>query len=281
MFWDVLVAEQSKVFKRKILWVEIAIITALVGLALGGPYLIAPDPSMVERVLWPNGVVLTLSQFAANPTLAGLILVVLIGAVVSQEYTWRTLQLVLSRGISRSTLVGAKFASLALPALLVVVIPTLVGLVLSGFFTYQTKGTLDPSVFNYPQVVLGFLYGAYTLLPYAALAFALAIISRSSVTAIGIGVGVLLGEAIVWQVLVGFGGAAAQVALYLPMSLSMSVLSLTTAIAAGANVPADVTAGGAAGSLLAPFTAAVVIAIYTVVLVAVAAIAFRRQDLTG
>jgi ABC-type transport system involved in multi-copper enzyme maturation permease subunit len=276
MFWNLLVAEETKTFKRKIFWVELAIVVGLTILMLGSIYTLADQAGLAEQALWPNAFIITLQQFATNSVLTGLMIVVLVGAILAQEYTWRTLHMLLASGISRQAVLGAKFLAVLLPVLLLVVAPLLAGGIVSAILTVQARGALDPAVVNFGQLAFAVLYGAFTLLPYAALAFLLATISRSAVTTIGGGIGILLGESIAWQALNSLGGFGPQLAQWLPSGLTASLLSLSTQIASG--MPA---AFEQPPAMVSPAIAAVGILVYTVALLTIAGFAFQRQDLTA
>lgn len=105
--------------------------------------------------------------------LMGLVFVALSGAWVAQEYQWRTLALLFSRGIPRLAWLNARLLALILPGLLLIVLPYLVAWGYSQVFAGQI-------VSIYLQEV-----GSHTLrvfasqLPYLMLAVGLGVWSRS------------------------------------------------------------------------------------------------------
>lgn len=174
-------------------------------------------------------------------------------------------------------LLAAKFGALLLPLLLIILAPMLVGLPLTGLFTYWQTGALDPAQMGPAHLVVGLLASVYALLPYAAGGFALAVLGRSTVTAIGGGVGFVLVENVGLQLLHELGGAAADAARVFPAMLVGSVLRGAT----GAGSEQAVGGTGQPLVYLAPAPAAVRIALYTGAFLPVAAVAFMRQDLAG
>ena len=289
MFWPIFLLEQQKLFKRALLWVELALLALLVlvlHIALYVTVQLRPagagaNPEMIAMVrqslLWPKALINVLG-FAAGNGLGGLVVIVLVGAAVAQEYTWRTLHLWLSHGVPRARLLTAKFAALLVPLLLVVLAPLVAGGAVTAYFTYQQTGGLNLAEVNGLHLALSTLRTAYTLLPYAALTFLLAVVSRSTVVAIGGGVAyALLVESILVQLLALGSKTVARLAQYLPGMLAAGLLQL--------NRPtAEVTVGLNAGSgpqLPGPVWAAVGIALYTLAFFGLAVWAFRRQDLTG
>ena len=289
MFWNTLRNENTKLLKRSLLWIELALFAGLVLLAqlvfylvlqnnLGGEAAL-PDAQAQLRhmVTWP-GALLNVLGFASGNAIGGLLLIILTGAVTAQEYSWRTLHLWLSRGVPRPVLLGARFAGLLLPALLITLTPLLVGGLLSAFFTLQLDGALPLDQVSFIQLGLSLLRTAYTLLPYAALAFLLAVATRSVVVAVGGGLAfALLVEGILIQVLALLGGSLAQIGRYLPAGLSNGLLSLNRAVV----VTLEVNGRQAQLSSLEPLPAAIGIALWTLLFVTLAFSIFRRQDLTG
>ncbi|MEJ2359786.1 MAG: ABC transporter permease subunit, partial [Deinococcales bacterium] len=178
-------------------------------------------------------------------------LAALVGAALGQEYQWRTLPLWLSRGAARAPLLLARFLA-ALPALvLVALVPLAVGL---AFSLGDLEAALTASHLTLPTVGLVVLAMAFATLPYVALGLALAVVRRTAVAPVA---GVLLLALLVEPVV---GQIVPWIAAYLPSALAANLL-----------------AGGGVGRL----AAALLIALYTAVLFSLAAVLFRRQDLTG
>jgi hypothetical protein len=183
--------------------------------------------------------------------LAGQVLAAIAGAALAQEYQWRTLPLWLSRGVARGPLLLARFLA-TLPALLLVaLVPVAVGLLLA---LGHLEAALIASHLTLGGLPLAVLAMAFGVLPYVALALGLAVGTRAVAVPVG---GVLLLALLVEPIV---GQLAPRAGTYLPSSLGRTLL-----------------AGGGDGRL----TAGLLIALYTAVLLAVAVVTFRRQDLTG
>ncbi|HOG45828.1 MAG TPA: ABC transporter permease [Anaerolineae bacterium] len=280
--WKLIIAEQSKVLRWKMLWIGVGLVSALVVLALAAMNASNPPQDILERqVIWPMVLVVVLRQFAANCTLTGLLLVAMVGGVVAQEYGWRTLHLVLGRGVGRLTLLGAKMGAMLVPTALVVGVPFLAGGAFSGWLTYQHTGLLPFARVHWLQLLWSVALAIYGLLPYVALALLCAVAGRSPVTAICTGVGIVLAENALWPLLRGLGSMGLQIARWFPMGLSMSMLH------ASEGIPAIPLSGAAAVDvwanlqLLEPGVAALATAAYLVVFLGVAGVVFVRQDLSG
>ncbi len=228
---------------------------------------------MLDGMLtWPQAL-LTAVQFAGASGFGGMLVIILAGAVTAQEYSWRTLQLWLSRGAGRGTLLGAKFAALLLPIALFVLVPVVIVAPLTALFTVQIRGSLDAGTVNFGLVLLAMLRAGYTLLPYAALAFMLAVVTRSTVAAIGAGLGYsLLVEGMLLQIMTLFSGVAGELWKYLPAGLVNGLLAANStgeALGKSALQPLD------------PVASAIGLGVYTLAFLGIALVAFRRQDLTG
>jgi ABC-type transport system involved in multi-copper enzyme maturation permease subunit len=206
MFWQVVTIEQTKLFKRAILWVELALLALgvialhlLLYFALRVSGEAMADPAVAEQIkqtlVWPAGLE-NAANFAAGPNLGGLLLIVLVGAAVAQEYSWRTFQLWLSRGVPRPLLITGKFTALLLPIALFVLVPLVAGGVVTAFFSATILGAIPFGEVEWGSLLVGALKTAYSLLPYAGLAFFLAVLSRSTIVAVGGG----LATACCWKV---------------------------------------------------------------------------------
>ena len=282
MFWNLLWIENHKNLKRTLLWVELVLLVVFVVLVFAGLYIAlrgTPDGVTItdadiaripQLVSWPGSLAFSI-RFAAS---SELLLIVFAGAVTASEYTWRTYQMWLSRGVPRALLLAAKFVSLCLPSLLVVTGALIAGGAISAIFSLRTNGTLYLEQVNFWQLGLDLFRTAYTLLPYAGITFLLAVATRSAVAAIGgCAAYSLIVEGILAQSLLLLPGRLREIAKYLPASLMESVLS--------ANWTPPALAGEAMPGLLTPSHAAIAIGVSTLSLVTAAIFIFQRQDFSG
>jgi ABC-type transport system involved in multi-copper enzyme maturation permease subunit len=286
MFRQFLANENTKNMRRSMLWIELAILVALLcliqgllyatlNLNLGQQTVSAQErDQMMQSITWPGSLVTAL-ELVAGSALGGMLLVVMAAAVTAQEYNWRTFHLWLSRGVPRSKLLLAKFVALLLPAVLIVSVGLLSVAAITALFTLQQTGSLPLGSIHYGQLCLSLVRTAYSLLPYAALAFLLAIATRSTVVSVAGGlIYALVAEGLLVQLLNMAGGNFSRVAYYLPAGLSGSLTSLNQTLIKGISAPAQTGPPG-----LAPLPAAAGIALWSVFLVGLAVWIFRRQDL--
>ena len=283
MFWNILQNENIKIFKRRLFWVEIFLLALIVlGILLAlfitvetnrnGSGLLSDERSMLlETLTWPeawNNVI----RLAGWDGFGPLFLIILVGAVTAQEYTWRTFHISLSRGISRPVLVMAKLTALLIAGLLIVSTVLVVGGTTTAIFSKLNNGTL-----NLHQLVISHMFSSigramFTMLPYGCLAFLLAVASRSTVVAISGGlVYILVLENLIMSSAGLLGERFSQLVLYLPGGLANSLLILN-----------DASLGMASSSemnTVSPMHAVVGITAWTLFFTGLSLWDFQRQDL--
>ena len=279
--------ELTKVYRRWMTWVLLGILAVLVaGLylalfavlqaAMADPTGSAETVRALQGMLcWPQSFSRLLG-LTGGTGLAGLMLVVLAGAVTAQEYTWRTAHLWLSRGLPRAAFLVGKYAVLAVTALLLVLVALLVATPLTAWFTYQVTGSLSLADLDLPELGLSILRTALTILPYLGLTFLVAVLTRSTAAAIAVGLAyTLLVENIVVQLLGLAGGIWADLARHAPGSLAAALMQTNERL-----VSVELGSGVDVG-LPDPWLAVGGIVLYAVVFLGLALWAFRRQNLTG
>jgi len=282
MFRNQLWIENQKNLKRNLLWIEIVLLGVFVLFIFAGLYIAiqgTPDGVTIteadsgkipQLITWPGALAFSL-RFAAG---SKLLLIIFVGAVTASEYTWRTYQLWLSRGVPRTLLLGTKFISFCLPILLVVTGALVVGGLITAIFSLHINGNLYLEQINFWRLGLDLFRTAYTLLPYVGITFFLAIATRSAVAAIGgcAGYGLII-ESLLGETILLMPGKIGEVAKYLPVNLMQSLLSAswTPPSLLEETMP----------SLLTPIPAAIGIAIWTLGFFGLALWFFRHQDFSG
>jgi ABC-type transport system involved in multi-copper enzyme maturation permease subunit len=277
MLQNVIYNEHIKIFKRRMLWVELVLMVLLVmGIQitlfaiLKGDVIPAEERIIFNQMItWPTGLS-NILNYAGGDAFGGLFIIILVGAITAQEYTWRTLHLWLSRGIPRSLLMIGKFASFLLPALVIVLSAVFAGGIVTALFSIHLNGSLQHEQINIVNLGLSILRTTYTLLPYGALTFLLAVASRSTAAAISGGLAyVLLLEDILIQVLGLLEEPISQLMDFLPGSMVKILMSLNQAPVEGVNT----------GSMT-PLNAAIGIGAWTLFFFGLSLIIFHRQDLS-
>jgi ABC-type transport system involved in multi-copper enzyme maturation permease subunit len=283
MFASMLKVEQTKLCRHTLLWVELAIIAAVITFIFGGFFVarvtdLLSNESLDATMTWPQSLAFSLN-FVTGQTFGALLVMLLASVMVAQEYRWGTYSLWLRQGVARPAVLAAKFVTIFGAAVLVVLTALFTGGVLSGIFTVVLQGGLDLGQVNLLQVLLSILRTVYSLLPYLALAFLVAVLTRSTAWSLAAGVAyALVIEGPLTQVLIfAVGGLPAKLAMWLPGPMALAVVDINKSIAA-TSTAVEATGGP---QYLPPEVAAVGIAFYTLLFLGIAFRAFVRQDLTG
>ena len=279
MFRNQLWIENQKNLRRKLLWIEIVLLCAFVLFIFAGLYIAiqgTPDNVTITDsdlgkipllITWPGALPFSL-RFAAG---SKLLLIIFVGAVTASEYSWRTYQLWLSRGVPRNLLLESKFISIFLPIILVVTGTLVAGGLIGAIFSIHINGSLYIEQINFWLLGLDIFRTAYTLLPYVGITFYLAIATRSTVAAIGGGAGFgLIVDSFLGEILLLMPGKIGEIAKYLPENLMQSLLR--------ANWTPPALMEETIPGLLTPIPAAIFIAIWTLIFFGLALWVFRRQD---
>jgi ABC-type transport system involved in multi-copper enzyme maturation permease subunit len=295
MIFHAFTAETMKIFKRALIWISVGLLTALLILDLASSYHFsrsaitqtegemrvpleiqeqAREDAAIQST-WPWSLVGT---FGKIYQIGWLVVFVVVGTVVAQEYSWRSLHLWASQGVSRAILLMAKFAALIVVLMLVVIIPLIVNGGLSAFFTHEINGSLDFGSVDYPYLALSLGVGILSLLPYAACAHLLAVAGKSTFVPIGGGVAFFFLENVL---------ASKQLPLtqYLPCNLvnSLSVVYASipkVSLEPMLNPDSSVTSSAPPFELMPPGWAIFGLILWTLFLIGMALFIFRRQDLT-
>lgn len=281
--------EQTKMSRRLIFWVEMGLLCGffllyyvggvVTSLQPGVPLHSSIRPSLIPFVTWPRALIDILTLISGN-NLGGIVLMVLVAAVVAQEYQWNTISLWLSRGTPRPWLLASRCAALLVAVLLLMVVPLMVGGAVTAALTMLIHGELELSAVNYGQLALGLARALIIALPYFAFTFMMATLTRSVAGGMGSGLGfTFVTEGVLPPLLQAVG--AGQAAMYLPGMLSKSLLQFNSAIANASLAALPATDPGQASALAAPTVAAVGLVLYAVVFLGIAFYRFQRQDLSA
>jgi ABC-type transport system involved in multi-copper enzyme maturation permease subunit len=279
MFWNLLRLEATKVFRPALLWIGLGGLAGLSGIFFTLFFAFRSNVPLAgrENLYWPVSLVYGLAQatgFSPETSFGVLLTMIVVGVVTAREYSWRTWQLWLGHGVSRPAIVAAKLVAALAPAA-VILLTCLVAIGgLSVVFSLVDHGSVDVSRVDPVQLALGFGRTLYAMLPYAALAFLLAVVSRSAVVAVGGGIGfVMVLETTFTNVLPLLGSGFARAVQYLPAGLSNALNAQDAALAHTAPTHGPFQPD--------PAVAAAGIAAYTLLFCGLALMAFRRQDLSS
>lgn len=243
--------------------------------AYGLPYLTyrdATDPA--EQLLFADVLPDALAANAASgfPFFGGVFALMLGVLSVGSEYGWGTLKTLFTQRPGRTQVFGAKLAALAITLVPFVLVVFLIGAVCSYVIAEIENATVDwPSAW---LIVRAIAAGWLVLAVWTAFGVMLAVLSRG--TALAIGVGVLYALAIEGLI----SAFAEQVSLLEPLVnffLRANAYSLIKPL----GINTEATGPGAfSGPFVDPLQAFGVLGAYLLVFAGVSAILLRRRDVT-
>lgn len=220
--------------------------------------------------------------FALNilSSFGAVLAVILMASSVGNEYNWRTIRTFLICSESRYKLLGAKLISTGILVLTGLAIGVATGFIMSLITTaiggYSFDFSFSTGGYWWDQF-LQFWRTFFVLIPYLLLGFLFAIVGRSAMPGIALGIGILFLESIVTTFMSLAGGWIAKVPDYL---LAANVRAITSL----ARLPEGFSAGMGAGntSIHMPGVthAFITLTIYSLVFIVIAFYLFRKRDVT-
>lgn len=197
-------------------------------------------------------------------------LIVFAAGHVGSEFGWGTFRTLLAHGASRSGFLVSKAVSLLLYAIVFMIVGTAAAIG-GSYAVSSVAGFSVGSGVDLAEVTRVAAKSAYTFLPYMALALTVAVWSKSAGAGIAAGLVVYLAEGLVTTLLVSLNKDYAQIVNW-GLSRNASALTRTT------SGPA--TQDPTASSLPDPTQAAIVLAVYCVIFMALAYWRLRSRDVT-
>ena len=275
-------AELLKLRRRWASYVVLGVLLGLMALVYLLIGLTSRGSEVSDQVLRFPGAYSVINQFVFG--LGSLLAVSYAAAVGGADWNWGALRVIVARGEGRSRYVLAKYVGVAIACAIGVVIAYTVGVVLTMLSASLAGGSAgDPFAGGGGATMLRSVgYGTFVLLERAAIGFAVAMLMRSQVAGVVVGIVLYLGESILSTILVvinlrGEGLARLQVQdtqwfQFLPFSIGDSVLS-----AAAPSIGNDVSS-----MLLQPVSLGVAVAataVYLVLALGVAMVATERAEI--
>jgi ABC-2 type transport system permease protein len=278
MFWQIMHMEQEKIVGRKPFWIGLilALLPGLLFLIIA--FRVGGNTIPVKYVTWPGGIVTMLAYangYAAGTGYSIYLLAGVVGVALAQEYSWRTMQLWLSRGVSRKLLLTCKFLVAMLASLLVGIAYLLAGCIVSLFLSAQLGNGIAFSWSDLGPALLSMLRTTYGIFPYVGLTFLLVTLFRSPIAIFAVLIYLMGIEPLLSFVLPLLGQNFAAIPHYLPVGLAQEMSNLNYA---AWHLPVQVAGGGGFAD---PLIATICIAVYTLALFALSLWIFNRQDLAN
>jgi len=269
--------ELLKLRKRPMTWVLLILLLGGIGFitVVSVLNLRSVDPGIRADLLRNITLPGTLPRTAEFVYIFGsIMLAILAASTIGSEYSWGTLRPMLATGVPRGRFLAAKLIALALAAALFVALPLLMNALLALPIAAWNDlplltGTFDAGWIGTLATILGRTY-LLVLMPMA-IAFFVALVSRSQAAGIGAALGLMIGEQIVSVLLFTLNQPWTRaVANLLPGRNSQALLNHNTfdGVPQIANYPGE---GRAILTLV----------LYGAVALIVAVLVFRRRDVRG
>jgi ABC-2 type transport system permease protein len=222
-------------------------------------------------VLLPQSLISTIT--ATFPFFGGTMVLILGILSMGSEYDWGTLTTVLVQRDSRLKFFLAKIAALAIALIPFVLLVFLLGFLTSSLIAMREhQAIILPSLWD---LVRALNAGWFLLAAWASFGVLLAVLSKG--TALAIGLGIIYGL-VIEGIISSFGrqiGLLAQVSKGLLRTNGYSLIS-----ALGGSISAA-GPGGFSGTTVSGMQASIVIGVYILLFVSVSAAVVRRRDVTG
>ena len=272
---------RKRLMTRVLLFVLVGVMVLLylLLLAISKVTIPAHGPSEIGNIQNLLGLPLAL-PFALSilSSFGSVLAVILIASSVGNEYNWRTIRTMLICSESRLRLLGAKLIS----AGILILIGMVVGLA-AGFIMSLITTAIGGYAFDFSFATGGYLWDqflqfwrtCYVLIPYVLLGFLFAIVGRSAMPGIALGIGIYFLESIITTFMTLAGGWIAKIPEYL---LAANVRAIT----ALGNLPQGFGMGAGNTSSQMPGVphAFATLAVYSLVFITVAFYLFRKRDVT-
>jgi ABC-2 type transport system permease protein len=203
-----------------------------------------------------------------------IMLIVFAASHVGTEFGWGTFRTLLAHGAGRTGFLVSKAVSLLLYAAILIFVGT-VAAIGGSYVVSSLAGLSTGSGVDVAEVARAAAKSGYTFLPYMALALAIAVWSKSAGAGIATGLVVYFAEGLVATILVSLNKDYAQIVNW---GLSRNASALTRTVSSGQGGPS--TQDPTASTLPDPTQAAIVLAVYTVIFLALAYWRLRSRDVT-
>jgi ABC-type transport system involved in multi-copper enzyme maturation permease subunit len=212
---------------------------------------------------------------------AAIFVAILTSSTVATEYNWGAVRQALTRGQPRWQFLATKLLGTSIICIVLLLVALAIGILFSILATAAEGAPITLDVRNgptAPEIGLMIVRSALGIIPYGMLAFALAVIGRSTALGIAGTLGYMLGEGIIIAILESIGGIAAD---FREIAIGHHVASL---IAANRIGPGDYNSIAArelpvAADLPDVWVATLVILLYCAAFAALAFFIFQRRDL--
>lgn len=204
----------------------------------------------------------------------GILIVIVASSLIGSEFGWNTLRPLVSRARSRSSLLSAKWVVVVAYTVLMVIVGLIGSMVIAAIGSALAGNSMSFSAELWDFYLLGALRWVVASLPYAVIAFAVALITRSNAAGIAIGIGISFVEPLLFGLLGLVSDVFETVQEY---GISWNVSQLTSISSQGG----DNATFGDPISTAQVWESIGILAIYVAVFVVATYWVFNRRDITS
>lgn len=292
--------ELFKIRKRRMTWILLAVLVGWFGItAVGGYTAIAIDPDDMSAETFEEEFGSSLEEFEASRAafqfpdafphifsiaqgIGTILLIILVAAMVGNEYRWGTVGQMLTRRGARFYYLGAKLLALTIVAVIGLVFSLIVWVIIISITSSLLAGSINWDFISASflwELVLMFGRTIFGLLPHMLLAALLAVIGRSALAGTAGGIVYYWVEGIASEILGGVSGWAGRIPEYLT-SLNVSAIMSLNQLNGIAPTGGLMGFGETPMQLPGTLHATVTLVIYCLTFLAISFYLFRKQDLT-
>ncbi len=198
---DILQGELFRLRKRPQTWIVPALASAFIVLYYGIGYAQYRSGNDADRLDIRQSVQQLSSIFENGMQIwrvvALVMIIVVASGLIGSEHGWNTLRPLVARSSSRAGLLSAKWLVVGLYTIFMVIVAVLVSLLTATIAAVLMGGDVSLPVAVWDDMLLGTLRWMIATLPYAVIAFAAALVTRSNAAGIAIGIGLNFAEVLV------------------------------------------------------------------------------------
>jgi ABC-2 type transport system permease protein len=199
-------------------------------------------------------------------------IVVVASGLIGSEYGWNTLRPLVARSASRTDLLSAKWIVVGLYSVFMVIVGVLVSIAASAVVSTAMDADVSLPVMVWDDMVLGTARWVVATLPYAAIAFAAALLTRSNAAGIAIGIGVNFAELLLFGIL---SNVSSRFTTIMEYGINWNVQQVVNITTDDGGTMMDPVSSGQLGKSIAILT------LYCLLAIAGTYLVFTRRDITS
>lgn len=204
----------------------------------------------------------------------GILIVIVASSLMGSEFSWNTLRPLVARARTRTSLLSAKWIVVVAYTVAMVIIGMIGSMAIAAIGSVLVGNSMTFSGDLVDFFLLGAVRWIVASLPYAVIAFAVALITRSNAAGIAIGIGLSFVEPLLFGLLGLLSGTFESIQEY---GIAWNVQQLSSISSQGG----DSSTFGAAVSTEQAWQSTGILAIYVAIFVVASYVVFNRRDITS